>query len=278
MKYGVHAGLWMARWTDDLAPIVRVVAELGFDGIETSLLGMTVEKADALRRLAREHGLETTCTTGLSAATDISSPHDDVRDAGLAYLRWAFDASTALGSNTLTGVLYAPWGAFAPADKGRRTERSIESWRALVPALGAHDLRVGLEVINRFETDILNTAGEAIAMCDAVASPAVGVLLDTFHLNIEERDVHAAIRTVGSRLVHFHVSDNDRSVPGSGHFAWDEAADALRTIGYDGWVVAEMFVTAGHPTSSDLNIWRDLAPDPTAAASAALTFMRETFR
>lgn len=278
MKYGVHAGLWMARWTDDLAPIIRTVAELGFDGIETSLLGMTMDKAGAIATVARQHGLEVTCTTGLAPDADISASDDAVRDQGLAYLRWAFRTAAALGSRMLSGVVYAPWGKFAPADKRARTDRSIASWRTLARDLSALDLRVALEAINRFETDILNTAAEALAMSRAVGSPQVGVLLDTFHLNIEEKDISKAIRSAGADLFHFHVSDNDRAVPGAGHFPWRDAVTGLHHIGYDGWIVAEMFVKAGSPASADLNIWRDLAEDPTSAARLALSFMRESFK
>lgn len=277
MKHGVHAGLWMARWTDDLAPMIRTTAELGFDGIEISLLGMTTEKAEAVAALAREHGLQVTCTTGLAADADISSADDAVRDRGLAYLRWAFGTAAALGSRILSGVVYAPWGKFAPAEKQSRTVRSIQSWRTLAPDLAAFDLRIALEAINRFETDMLNTAAEALSMSRAIGSPQVGVLLDTFHLNIEEQDIATAIRSAGTDLFHFHVSDNDRAVPGTGHFPWQDAVTGLRDIGYDGWIVAEMFVVAGSPASSDLNIWRDLAPDPTEAARLALSFMRERF-
>jgi D-psicose/D-tagatose/L-ribulose 3-epimerase len=278
MKFGVHAGLWMARWTDDLAPIIRTVADLGYDGVETSLLGMTTEKAGAVRTIAEDAGLEITCTTGLSASADVSSSDPAIRAEGLAYLRWAFDTATALGSHMLSGVLYAPWGAFAPGGKAERTDRSIDAWRSLAPELEGRDLRIALEAINRFETDMLNTAGEALAMTRAIGSPSIGVLLDIFHLNIEEKDIGAAIRSAGSELFHFHVSDNDRSVPGSGHAPWDDAVTGLRSTGYDGWIVAEMFVMAGNPASADLNIWRDLATDPTDAARAALAFMRETFR
>lgn len=278
MKFGVHAGLWMARWTDDLAPIIRTVAELGFDGVETSLLGMTAEKAGAVGAMAHDHGLEVTCTTGLAPNADISSADAAIRYEGLAYMRWAFGAAATLGSRMLSGVIYSPWGKFAPAEKQERTERSIDSWRELAEDLAALDLRIALEAINRFETDMLNTAAEALAMSRAIGSPGVGVLLDTFHLNIEERDIATAIRSAGPDLFHFHISDNDRSVPGTGHLPWNDAVSSLRDIGYDGWVVAEMFVMAGNPASTDLNIWRELAPDPTGAAREALSFMRERFK
>ena len=114
-------------------------------------------------------------------------------------------------------------------------------------------------------------------MAEASGSDHVGALLDTFHLNIEEKDIKTAIMQAGDRLVHFHVSDNDRGVPGSGHVPWSEVKGGLDAIGYDGWIVAEMFVIAGNPASRDLNIWRNIEPEATDAATRALAFMRETF-
>ena len=277
MKFGVHAGLWMARWTDDIAPILKTVADLGFDGVEISLLGMTSEKATALSGLIRDHGLEVTCSDGLSKDTDITSDDPEIRAAGMAHLRWAVETVAALGARGLAGVVYAPWGVFDPANKPVRAERSAAAFAELDADLQRHDVTLGIEAINRFETDLVNTAAEATAMARASGSDRVGVLLDTFHLNIEEKDVAAAITATADKLVHFHVSDNDRGVPGSGHVPWADVQRSLKAIGYDRWIVNEMFVMAGNPASADLNIWRPLEPDPTAAAAQSLAFMRSAF-
>lgn len=277
MKYGVHAGLWMAQWTDDIAPILRTVADLGYDGVEISLLGMSSEKAAALSELIRDHGLGVTCSDGLSRDADITSDDPEVRAAGVRYLKWAIETTASIGSRGLAGVVYAPWGVYDPANKAVRASRSADAFAELDRHLSDHDVTLGIEAINRFETDLVNTAAEAVAMAKASGSDRVGALLDTFHLNIEEKDVKSAIAASGDRLVHFHVSDNDRGVPGSGHVPWDDVKSGLNAIGYDGWIVAEMFVIAGNPASHDLNIWRDIEPEATDAATRALAFMRETF-
>ncbi len=277
MKYGVHAGLWMARWTDDIAPILRTVADLGFDGVEVSLLGMTAEKATALAGLIRDHNLQVTCSDGLSRAADITSEDADIRAAGLAHLRWAIRTVAAMGGAGLAGVVYAPWGVFDPRRKARRRQLSAEMLAQVDGDLADHGVLLGIEAINRFETDLVNTAQEAVTLAQATGSDRIGVLLDSFHLNIEEKDIIAGIASAGARLFHFHVSENDRGVPGSGHVPWDAVREGLRAVGYDGWIVAEMFVAAQTPAGADLNIWRDIEPDATGAAAAAFAFMRRHF-
>ena len=102
-------------------------------------------------------------------------------------------------------------------------------------------------------------------------------MLDTFHLNIEEKDIKSAIIKAGNNLKHFHISENDRGVPGSGHIPWNEVKTGLKSINYNNWIVAEMFVSSGNPASSDLNIWRDIEQNQTKAAEEALNFMRKSF-
>ena len=278
MKFGIHSGLWMTRWTDEIDPIMSVVADLGFDGIEISLLGITLERAASLNAAARDRGLEITCSTGLGAHEDPTSSDPEMRKAAQAAMENVIRITAALGARQLAGVIAAPWGVFDPGDKAGRAERSAALLGGLDPLLSNEGVVLGVEVINRFETDLINTAQEGIAYCDAVGSSHIGLLLDTFHLNIEDKDPPAAIRATGSRLAHFHVSDNDRGTPGNGHFDFSSTATALNDIGYDGWITAEMFVVPGHPTSADLNIWRALEPDPTEAARQALAFMKATFQ
>jgi D-psicose/D-tagatose/L-ribulose 3-epimerase len=277
MKFGVHAGLWMARWTDELSPIIKEVADLGFDGVEVSLLGMNDDKAAALGALVRDAGLEVTCSDGLAGDKDITSSDAAVRAAGVDYLRWAIATTAKIGARGLAGVVYAPWGQFDPARKTERSAYAAEAFHTLDSDLAERGVTLGIEAINRFETDLVNTAHEARAIADAAASDHVGILLDSFHLNIEEKDIKAAIGVAADKLVHFHISENDRGLPGSGHIAWTDVREGLQNIDYDGWIVAEMFVIEGNPASADLNIWRPIETNATTTASDALAFMRKTF-
>ena len=164
MKFGIHTGLWLARWTDDIEPAIRHAAELGYDGVEISLLGMSDDRAAALGQVIADHGLEVTCSDGLSPAHDITSADEEVWAAGVAYLRWAVETTAKLGSRGLAGVLFAPWGQFDPSHKPERLARSARALAAVSDTLENEGVTLGLEALNRFETDLLNTAEEACTL------------------------------------------------------------------------------------------------------------------
>lgn len=277
MKFGIHAGLWMNAWTDDPAPIFETAAEIGFEGVELSLLGIELDHAAEIRGQAEGCGLELTCSTGLGPDADPTSEYPAVRDHAVAVLTSAIQVTARLGSRGLAGVVAAPWGVFDPANKAARAARSAETLARLDDILKDEGVTLGIEALNRFESDLTSTAAETCAVARATGSDHIGVLLDSFHMNIEEKDPPAALRAAGDTLVHYHVSDNDRGQPGSGRYDFPADAKTLAEIGYDRWVVAEMFVMAGHPSSRDLNIWRDIEPDPTVAAIETLAYLKEVF-
>jgi D-psicose/D-tagatose/L-ribulose 3-epimerase len=277
MKFGIHAGLWMKTWADDPAPIFKTAADIGFDGVEVSLLGIGMDRAAMIGKQAADCGLELTCSTGLGPDADPTSPDADIRANAVAVLSEAIEITRTLGAHGLAGVVAAPWGVFDPANKAARAERAAQTLGSLDKVLKDADVTLGIEGLNRFESDLTSTAAETCAIARAAGSDRIGVLLDSFHMNIEEKNPSAALRAARDTLVHYHISDNDRGVPGSGHYDFPADSKALREIGYDGWIVAEMFVMAGNPASADLNIWRDIEPDPTEAAKQTLSYMKEVF-
>lgn len=274
MKCGVHVAMWMRSWHDDIAPLLERSARLGFDGAELSLLGMDDANVARLRARAEALGLELTCTTGLAADSDITSDDPEIRRAGERYLAWAVRTVAALGSSLLTGVIYAPWGQRLAENRSRRLERSAEALKRLAPLARDLGVTLGIEAINRYETDLITTAAEATELAERVAEPNVGVLLDSYHMNIEEKSIGEAIRTAGDRLVHLHCVENDRGAPGSGHVPWDELFEGLEATGYQGWLTLELFILAGEAVSPDLSVWRPIEPDPDEAARSGLAFLR----
>ena len=160
----------------------------------------------------------------------------------------------------ISGVSYAGWGVpdIVDIDKERLTQNSVESMRKLAKIAEEFDIVYGVEAVNRFEGVVLNTAKEAVDYVNAVGSKNVGVLLDTYHMNIEEFSIGGAIREAKDKLVGIHVGENNRSVPGRGHLDWDEIFEALKDVEFKGRIVAEPFVVRGGEVGRDIYVWRDL--------------------
>lgn len=274
MRFAIHTALWVDRWGEDLRPHLRRARELGFDAAEVSLLGMDGDMADGVCAEASSLGLELRCTTGLGASTDPSSHDPAVRRAAVDELTRAIDLTRRCGARVLTGVTHSGWGVARSDGREDARSRSAATLAELVAALDDADVTLGIEAVNRFESDVVNTAADATNLCEAIGSPRIGVHLDTFHMNIEEASFFDACTTAGDRLVHVHVVDHDRGAPRDGRIPWDELARGLRSVGYDGWIGLELFVRAGLASSADLRIWREIEPDADVAASTGLSFVQ----
>ena len=274
---GVNTWVWVSPATDEriaaLAPKVR--------GWDFDLIELPVETpgdwdpartADLLAGL----GLGASVCVAMGPDRDLTADRETVRSTQ-DYLRACVDAVSTLGGNTVAGPIYTPVGKTWQMDTGERAatvDRLVEGLRPVADYAGERGVRLGIEPINRFETSFLNTAEQALAVVERVDSPACGIMLDTFHMNIEEKDQAAAIRLVGERLVHFHACGSDRGTPGADHIAWPAIATALHDTGYDGAVVIESFTPENQTIARAAAIWRPLAPDQDAIAVEGLAFLR----
>ena len=155
-------------------------------------------------------------------------------------------------------------------------KRAVDGWQQLGPTLAEHGVTAAIEPLNRFETYFLNTAADAARFCDEVNHPNVGILFDTFHANIEEKNIAAGYRTVGRHLKHVHTCENDRGTPGSGHVEWQEVFQAIHDVGYDGWLTIESFGSNLPEIAAAAAIWRDLAATPEDVAFEGVKFLKKS--
>jgi D-psicose/D-tagatose/L-ribulose 3-epimerase len=276
MKFGVNTLLWTASFGPDDLPLLDKIRHWGFDGVEIARFSFEGFPARLLRESVRNAGLEPVFCSALTGNLSLVSGDPAVRRAASEFIRRAVATAAELGSPLLVGPYLAPVGGLS----GKRVtedewKRGVEGIAALAGWLREHDVTLALEPLNRFETYVMTTAADARRFCDAVHDPYVGVLFDTFHANIEEKRLGDAIRTIGPRLAHVHVCENDRGVPGSGHVAWDEVFGALRETGYDGWCVIESFGSRIPEIAAAACIWRDLAPDAETLAREGLVFLKD---
>lgn len=263
MKFGTLFAYWTQDWRGDYIPAAKKVKDIGFDILEVGagdLLTMTDTELSELKAVSKDLGLTISSNIGPPKDKDVASPDPSVREAGIAFLRDIMKAMDRIDSRVLVGVTYTYWpGQFDDLDKPAIWARGVESVKRLGRVAQDLNIDLCLEVVNRFETLVLNTSEEGIAFCKEVDNPRVKLLLDTFHMNIEEDNLPDAFRLAGDYLGHVHVGEGNRKLPGQGHLPWEAMGQALRDIGFDGGVVMEPFLKAGGRVGEDIKVWRDLS-------------------
>lgn len=279
MRFGVNTWVWTSPLTTaELEKLAPHVAEMGFDWIEAPLesIGDLDHKRGA--DIVRRHGLGVSACAAMGPDRDLIHPDEAIRKNGMAYLRQAIEATHALGGTNLVGPLYAAVGRTwqqTPAERARDLDVLVKNLGELARYAGDYGVILCVEPLNRFETSFINLAEQAIEVVDRVDHPNCQVMLDTFHMNIEEKSLGNAIRAAGKRLRHVHACENDRGAPGSGNVTWNEVAQALKDIKYDGPVVIESFTSKVKSIARAAAIWRSLAPTPDDLARDGLKFLKQ---
>lgn len=261
MLLGFNMLLWTSFVTEDVFPQFERLKEVGYDGIELPLFEGTPEHYRRTGQALKDCGLRCTGVVTIpDEARNCASSDAAARAAGLAHLRWAIDCLQAAGGEVLCGPFHQPLGIFTgepPTQDEKDRVADIHGVAARYAAPGG--IRLSIEPLNRFECYLMNTVAAAVAMVDAVGEPNYGLLYDTFHANIEEKDAVGVIGPNIARINHVHLSENDRGTPGKGHVPWAATFAALRAAGYDGWYVIEAFGRALPELAAATRVWRDLS-------------------
>lgn len=265
-KIGIHFGYFNTDWNTDFVKQVEQIKRLGLDILEVApapLLALTKAERDEIARVAIANEVELTFSVGLSVDQDLASEDKATRERGIAFTRDTFKIMSEMGANMYSGVDIGAWNQpfkTGVTDKNAVVHRSVDSVKEIMKEAEALGITFAVEVVNRYESSIVNTAEEAIAYLDMVDSPNCKVLLDTYHMNIEEDSFADAIKLVGNRLGHFHVGESNRRPPNlNGKMPWDEITNALKDIGYQGAVVMEPFIKMGGEVGRDIKVWRDIS-------------------
>jgi D-psicose/D-tagatose/L-ribulose 3-epimerase len=275
MRIGVNLMLWTGCYTRKHIPLIGKVDKLGFDGVEFPIFDAKAVDIAGTRRALEDRGLgATVCTVIVSGSLISSSPRE--RKAALDHVLQVLDVSKAIGADCVAGPLYSPVGHLVGrGPNAGEWKHAVTSLRKVARAAEKLDIQVGVEPLNRFETYFLNICEDAGKLCREIGSTHLGVLYDTFHANIEEKDPVAALKKIGKKwLVHVHTCENDRGIPGSGHVPWDATMKALKQMKYDGWLTIESFVPAIKELARAASIWRPLAKDGDDLARRGLRFLR----
>jgi D-psicose/D-tagatose/L-ribulose 3-epimerase len=273
MQVGVHLSLWTDQWDAPVVDYIDRAAQLGFDCVEIPLTNPEAVDVEALRDRLACNGISAYCGTGLGPDTDITSESSEIRARGRVHLARCLDIAHRLGSPTLGGVIHSAWGKREPVHSDAR-KWAVQILREAAEQAAEWNMRLALECINRYENSFVNTVSQGLCLIDQVGMPNVGLHLDTYHMNIEERSVDASIESAGQHLYHIHLSESDRGYPGGGNIQWDLVFSALRNIGYQGSAVIESYVRPGVQCGTDVCIWRAIEPDIDESLTRSLEFVR----
>jgi D-psicose/D-tagatose/L-ribulose 3-epimerase len=278
-QIGVNAWVWSSPVnTDEFGRLAPRISKMGFDLIEFGIEGTGDLDYSRAAEIARANGLGVSVCAAMGPDRDLIHSDESIRRNGMDYVRHCIDAAKTVGAPNVIGPLYSAVGrTWQATDDERKKDLDLLVRQLRELSVYAADRGVGLAVepLNRFETSFLNLSAQAIEVVDRVDHPACGILLDTFHMNIEERSIGDAIRAAGKRVRQLHTCENDRGAPGSGHVPWQEVAKACRDIGFNGPFVIESFTNKVKSIARAAAIWRNFAPTQDALAEDGLKFLRK---
>lgn len=280
MKIGINMLLWTGHVTEEHVPALQALKATGFDGVEIPIFDTSSE--DHYRWLGGvldDLGLERTVVALIpDEEHNPLSPIAAHRQGAVDHLRRAIDCSAILGGQVLAGPWFQPLGVFT-GEKPTETEldRCAEVHRQVLPYLKSAGMTAGLEPLNRFEAYLLNTCEQSIAYSQRVGGEGVGILYDTFHAHIEEKNPLAALHALyaSGSLGHVHISENDRGTPGRGHAKIRETIAALKVLGYDGWMTIEAFGRAVPELAAATRVWRDFFTSPEEVYTEGYRLIRD---
>jgi len=277
LKFGVNTFVWVSPCTTaavkDLAPKVK---ELGFDIFEISCENPDLIDVKQVKiELVKNQLLPIVCGA-FGPDRNLCSSDPKIVENAKTYIRWLIDAAAELGSPVVCGPMYSAVGKDHIEDEAARKaewDRAVSGVREMAQYAKSQDVKLALETLNRFETDMLNVVSQGLEFIEQTGIDNVGLHLDTFHMHLEEKNSGDAIRLANQKIYHFHACENDRGVPGTGQVHWNEVARALKDVRYDGPVVIESFTSQVKEIARAVCIWREIAPSQDAIATQGLKFL-----
>ena len=281
MKFGVNTFVWVSPLTTEtLEALAPRVKRMGFDLLELAVEGVENIDLARVKTALAANDLGVIVCGAFGPDRNICGSDPAVRDNAKTYIRWLVDAAAELGSPTVAGPMYSAVGKEHLSDdkaRGAEWDLAAAGIAEMADYAAKKNIKLALETLNRFETDMINTVAQGLEFIRATGKENVGLHLDTFHMHLEEKSSASAIRLAGKKIFHFHACENDRGVPGTGQVHWDQVAEALKDAGYDGPVVIESFTPDVKEIARAVCIWREIAPSQDEIARSGLKFLKSLF-
>ena len=280
MKFGLSSLAWQSPFANPME-IFAKAKKYGCDLYEICIEDFETIDTDAINEAKAVHHIETPTICGAFGETrDVSSDVPEYRKGGVDYIKGMVDVAAAIDCKVVVGPMYSACGKarqVSEEEKKQAWDWAVENLKECAAYAQEKGVRLAIEPLNRFETDFINTVDQALELIDRIGYDNVGVLLDTFHMNIEESNIPAAIRKAGKKLYNFHTCANTRGIPGEDNFDWNAISDAIKEIGYDDYCIIESFTPDCKEIAKSASVWRAFAESPEAIPEKGIPFLKKVF-
>ncbi|MBT4288935.1 MAG: sugar phosphate isomerase/epimerase [Deltaproteobacteria bacterium] len=274
MKLGIHAYAWCSQWTNDTLDLIDRVKSFGLDFIEIPLMVLETFDSKAVKDRLDKIGINAVTSTVLLKDTDITSDDPEIRNKGIKYLKDCVKATSDIGATSFSGVIYSKYLKMLPGHpEPKHWQYSADSLRTVAQYAKTLGVEIGVEPVSRYESCLLNTCEQAVKLKEMIGEDNVKIHLDTYHMNIEEKNFYTATKLAGESLFHYHLCENDRGIPGTGLVDWDGIFKALAEMNYKGNAALESFVDCTDNMTTW--VWRQLAPDGDTLLKEGVAFIRK---
>ena len=279
IKYGVSTWLWTSPFTtQSIGVLFPKISKMGFDVVEIAVEDPALIDIKKVKSALNDHGLNATICGAFGSSRDLTNESKQVQQNGLSYIESCLDICAELGIEFFGGPMYSAVGKarmLKPDQRKAEWDLAVKNLQLVCEMAAARNLKIALEPLNRFESDLINNTNDVLRMIKDINHPAANVMLDSFHMSIEERDVEKAIVTAGDKLIHLQVSENYRGAPGTGQTPWHAYRKGLERIGYEGIVTIESFTTDNVELAGAVCFWTPKAESQDAFAIDGLRFLKQ---
>jgi D-psicose/D-tagatose/L-ribulose 3-epimerase len=281
IKFGASTWLWQSPFSTESIGLFPKIKAMGFDVVEIPIEDPSLIDIIVVKKALLENGLDPSICIVFGEDKDLTSDDTSLYQKCFEHAEKCFEVAKGLGVEFVAGPLYAAVGkARLASEEQRKVEwgRAVANLRVLATLARKFDLDIALEPLNRFESDLINTCDDVVRLLDAINEVNMKIVLDGFHMTIEEKNIRKAIQTAGDRLIHVQVSENDRGVPGTGLTPWNDFSKGLVDVNYSGAIVIESFTPEIKELAAAVNIWKKLAESQDEFAQQGLQFLKSTFQ
>jgi D-psicose/D-tagatose/L-ribulose 3-epimerase len=279
ITYGVSTWLWTSPFTTaSIQDLFPKIAKMGFDVVEIAVEDVSLIDIKEVKKALRQYNLKANVCGAFGSARDLTHEDTAVHKNCFSYIEYCLDFCVEWGADFFGGPMYSAVGKarmLSPEQRKVEWERAVKNLGTVCDMAASRGLQIALEPLNRFESDLINTASDVVRLINDINHPAAKIMLDGFHINIEESNIEKAIITSGDKLIHLQVSENYRGTPGTGQTNWDAYKKGLETINYKGTVTIESFTPENKELASAVCFWHPMAESQDDFASEGLRFLKE---